>query len=186
MSLWPIRRAWTYAGELHTGSDVFIDCNVIFEGRVELADGVKIGPNVLIRNAVIKEQVEIFANSVIEDAVIGQAHASDPSPAFARRPNWRIMCISAILSRSKKSRVASGSKINHLSYVGDSVIGSQVNIGAGTITCNYDGANKHQTVIGDNAFIGPRHPVGGAGDGRSRRHRSAPAPPSPGIPRPTS
>lgn len=141
-------------GELSAGRDVFIDCNAIFEGRVELADGVKIGPNVLIRNAVIKEDVEILANSVIEDAVIGAGCRIGP---FARvRPETELADHVHIgnFVEVKKSRVASGSKINHLSYVGDSIVGSRVNIGAGTITCNYDGANKHQTVIGDNAFIG--------------------------------
>ncbi len=141
-------------GVLSAGRDVFIDCNAIFEGRVELADGVKIGPNVLIRNAVIKENVEILANSVIEDALIGAGSRIGP---FARiRPETELADHVHIgnFVEVKKSRVASGSKINHLSYVGDSVIGSRVNIGAGTITCNYDGANKHQTIIGDNAFIG--------------------------------
>ncbi len=141
-------------GNLQAGIDVFIDCNVIFEGDVELADGVRIGPNVLIKNAVIKENVEILANSVIEECVIGSGCRVGP---FARiRPETELAENVHIgnFVEVKKSQVASGSKINHLSYVGDSQIGSKVNIGAGTITCNYDGANKHQTIIGDNAFIG--------------------------------
>jgi bifunctional UDP-N-acetylglucosamine pyrophosphorylase/glucosamine-1-phosphate N-acetyltransferase len=141
-------------GELQTGIDVFIDCNVIFEGRVVLEDGVKIGPNVLIKDSMLKEGVEILANSVIEDAVIGVGSRIGP---FARiRPETELADHVHIgnFVEVKKSRVASGSKINHLSYVGDSLIGSKVNIGAGTITCNYDGAYKHQTIIGDNAFIG--------------------------------
>jgi len=141
-------------GELQTGRDVFIDCNVIFEGLVELGDNVRIGPNVLIRNSLIAADVEILANSVIEDAVVGAGSRIGP---FARlRPQTELAEHVHIgnFVEVKKSKVASGSKINHLSYVGDSLVGSRVNIGAGTITCNYDGANKHQTVIGDNAFIG--------------------------------
>jgi bifunctional UDP-N-acetylglucosamine pyrophosphorylase/glucosamine-1-phosphate N-acetyltransferase len=141
-------------GELQAGQDVFIDCNAIFEGRVELADGVQVGANALIKNSVIKEGVEILANSVIEDAVIGAGSRIGP---FARiRPETELADHVHIgnFVEIKKSKVATGSKINHLSYVGDSLVGSGVNIGAGTITCNYDGANKHQTVIGDNAFIG--------------------------------
>jgi len=141
-------------GELQAGRDVFIDCNAIFEGRVELADGVQVGANALIKNSVIKEGVEILANSVIEDAVIGAGSRIGP---FARiRPETELADHVHIgnFVEIKKSKVATGSKINHLWYVGDSLVGSGVNIGAGTITCNYDGANKHQTVIGDNAFIG--------------------------------
>ena len=141
-------------GELQVGQDVFIDCNAIFEGRVELGDGVRIGPNVLIKNSIIKADVEILANSVIEDAEVGTGSRVGP---FARiRPQTELADHVHIgnFVEVKKSKVATGSKINHLSYVGDSLIGSGVNIGAGTITCNYDGANKHQTVIGDNAFIG--------------------------------
>ena len=119
-----------------------------------MADGVRIGPNVLIKNATIKENVEIFANSVIENAIVGANSTIGP---FARlRPETTLADSVHIgnFVEIKKSHVASGSKINHLSYIGDSRVGSKVNIGAGTITCNYDGANKHQTIIGDNAFIG--------------------------------
>ncbi|MES9837552.1 MAG: bifunctional UDP-N-acetylglucosamine diphosphorylase/glucosamine-1-phosphate N-acetyltransferase GlmU, partial [Candidatus Thiodiazotropha sp.] len=141
-------------GEISTGRDVFLDCNVIIEGRVKLADGVRIGPNVLLKNCSIGEDTEVFANSVLEDAEIGSQCRIGP---FARvRPESRLADHVHIgnFVEIKKSRVADGSKINHLSYVGDSDVGEQVNIGAGTITCNYDGANKHKTVIGDRAFIG--------------------------------
>ncbi|MBL3599499.1 MAG: bifunctional UDP-N-acetylglucosamine diphosphorylase/glucosamine-1-phosphate N-acetyltransferase GlmU [gamma proteobacterium endosymbiont of Lamellibrachia anaximandri] len=141
-------------GELVVGQDVFIDCNAIFEGHVELADGVKIGPNVVIKNARIGEDVEILPNCVIEDAEIGAGSRIGP---FARvRPETKLAERVNVgnFVEIKKSTVGRGSKINHLSYVGDSLVGHSVNIGAGTITCNYDGANKHQTVIGDNAFIG--------------------------------
>jgi bifunctional UDP-N-acetylglucosamine pyrophosphorylase/glucosamine-1-phosphate N-acetyltransferase len=141
-------------GELKAGRDITIDCNTIFEGDVELADGVRIGPNCLIKDAVIKENVEILANTVIEDAVIGQNSRIGP---FARVRPQTVLSDSVHVGNFveiKKSKVGSGSKINHLSYIGDSRVGSKVNIGAGTITCNYDGANKHLTVIGDNVFIG--------------------------------
>jgi bifunctional UDP-N-acetylglucosamine pyrophosphorylase/glucosamine-1-phosphate N-acetyltransferase len=141
-------------GRLTTGRDVFLDCNVIIEGDVTLADGVRVGPNVVLKNCSIGESTEIFANSVLEDAEIGKECRIGP---FARvRPECRLSDHVHIgnFVEIKKSQVAQGSKINHLSYVGDSEVGSQVNIGAGTITCNYDGANKHRTVIGDRAFIG--------------------------------
>ncbi|MET0044032.1 MAG: bifunctional UDP-N-acetylglucosamine diphosphorylase/glucosamine-1-phosphate N-acetyltransferase GlmU [Candidatus Thiodiazotropha sp. 6PLUC3] len=141
-------------GVLKTGQDVYIDCNAIFEGHVTLADGVTIGPNVLLKNCTIGADTQVFANSVIEDAAIGEACRIGP---FARvRPESEIANQVHIgnFVEIKKSQVADGSKINHLSYVGDSDIGSKVNIGAGTITCNYDGANKFRTTIGDGAFIG--------------------------------
>ncbi len=136
------------------GQDIEIDANVILEGRIELGSGVKIGPNVLIRNASIAEGVEILANSVIEDAVIGADSRIGP---FARiRPETRLSAHVHVgnFVEIKKAEVGEGSKINHLSYVGDARVGSGVNVGAGTITCNYDGANKHLTVIEDGAFIG--------------------------------
>jgi bifunctional UDP-N-acetylglucosamine pyrophosphorylase/glucosamine-1-phosphate N-acetyltransferase len=136
------------------GRDVEIDVNVVLEGTIKLGSDVRIGPNVLIRNAEIGDGVSIFANSVIEDAKIGAGGRIGP---FARiRPET---CLAEDVhignfTELKKAAVGKGSKINHLSYVGDAVIGSGVNIGAGTITCNYDGANKHLTEIGDGAFIG--------------------------------
>lgn len=136
------------------GEDIEIDVNVILEGRIELGSGVRIGPNVLIRNASIAEDVEILANCVIEDAVIGAGSRIGP---FARiRPETRLSAHTHVgnFVEIKKAEVGEGSKINHLSYVGDARVGSGVNIGAGTITCNYDGANKHLTVIEDGAFIG--------------------------------
>jgi len=141
-------------GRLSVGRDVFIDFNVLFEGEVHLGDGVRIGPNVCIRNSTIGEGVEIRANSVIDDAEIGSDCLIGP---FARiRPETRLEEHVHVgnFVEIKKSQVASRSKINHLSYIGDTSVGRDVNIGAGTITCNYDGANKHRTVIGDRAFIG--------------------------------
>jgi bifunctional UDP-N-acetylglucosamine pyrophosphorylase/glucosamine-1-phosphate N-acetyltransferase len=141
-------------GRLKVGRDVFIDCNVIIEGDVNLSDGVSVGPNVLLKNCTVGEETQIFANCVLENARIGAACKIGP---FARvRPESHIADHVHIgnFVEIKKSLVAQASKINHLSYIGDSVIGEQVNIGAGTITCNYDGANKHRTIIEDHAFIG--------------------------------
>lgn len=136
------------------GQDIDVDINVIFEGENRIASHVKIGPNCVIKNAAIGEGVEILANSVIEDASIGAGSRIGP---FARlRPQTELADHVHIgnFVEIKKSTVASGSKINHLSYIGDSEVGSKVNIGAGTITCNYDGVNKFKTIIEDGAFIG--------------------------------
>lgn len=141
-------------GEVHAGTDITIDANVILEGKVVLGSGVRIGANTVIRNATIGDHVEIFENCVIEDAVIGQHSRIGP---FARiRPGSHLAEHVHIgnFVEIKKTAVGQGSKINHLSYVGDATVGRNVNIGAGTITCNYDGANKFQTVIGDNVFVG--------------------------------
>ena len=136
------------------GQDVEIDVNVIIEGNVKLGDRVKIGPNVLIKDSHIGDDVEIFANSVIDKANIGTGCRIGP---FARiRPESTLgehVHIGNFVE-IKKTAVGNSSKINHLSYIGDSIIGSGVNIGAGTITCNYDGVNKHLTIIEDGAFIG--------------------------------
>ena len=141
-------------GSLRTGRDVTIDVNLVVEGRVTLGDGVRIGPNCLIRDSVIAEGVEVLANCVIEGAQIGPGARVGP---FARlRPEALLDADTHIgnFVEIKKSRVGPGSKVNHLTYVGDAEIGRGVNVGAGTITCNYDGANKFRTVIGDGAFIG--------------------------------
>ena len=141
-------------GALQAGQDVVIDVNVILEGDVTLGDRVHIGPNVLMRNVQAGNGVEILANCVIEDAVIGSNSRIGP---FARiRPETVLAEKTHIgnFVEIKKSDVGTGSKVNHLSYIGDTSIGSAVNVGAGTITCNYDGANKHRTLIGDNVFIG--------------------------------
>ncbi len=142
-------------GEIEScGQDVEIDVNAVLEGKISLGDRAKIGPNVYIKDSQIGNDTEIFANSVIENASIGPSCRIGP---FARvRPESRI-CEGAHIGNFveiKKTEVGRGSKINHLSYVGDAIIGASVNIGAGTITCNYDGTNKHLTVIEDGAFIG--------------------------------
>ncbi len=141
-------------GEVSVGTDIIIDVNVILEGKISLGSGVRIGANTVIRNTTIGDHVEILENCVIEDAVIGQHSRIGP---FARiRPETHLADNVHIgnFVEIKKTGVGSGSKINHLSYVGDATVGRNVNIGAGTITCNYDGVNKFQTVIGDNVFVG--------------------------------
>ncbi len=141
-------------GELQTGQDVSIDVNCVFEGLVVLEDHVRIGPNCVIRNARIGASTEIAAFSHIDDAVIGQAARIGP---YARlRPGAELAAETHVgnFVEIKKAVVGKGSKVNHLSYVGDADIGAGVNVGAGTITCNYDGVNKHKTVIHDDAFIG--------------------------------
>ena len=141
-------------GTLKAGRDVVIDVNAVIVGDVELGDRVQVGANVHLVNARIGNDVAILPNCIIEDAVIGEGCRIGP---FARiRPETELAAHVHVgnFVEIKKTTVAEGSKINHLTYVGDSSIGSRVNIGAGTITCNYDGANKYRTIIGDDAFIG--------------------------------
>jgi bifunctional UDP-N-acetylglucosamine pyrophosphorylase/glucosamine-1-phosphate N-acetyltransferase len=141
-------------GALEFGQDVNVDINVLLEGTVELGSDVSIGANTVVRNCRIGDGVVIKENCVIEDAIIGNNCAIGP---FARiRPQTELADNARIgnFVEIKKSHVGLGSKVNHLSYIGDCAIGEAVNVGAGTITCNYDGVNKHQTEIGDRAFIG--------------------------------
>jgi bifunctional UDP-N-acetylglucosamine pyrophosphorylase/glucosamine-1-phosphate N-acetyltransferase len=141
-------------GELQCGRDVVIDVNVVIEGKVALGDGVKIGPNNYLRDITIGAATEVQPNCVLEEAEIGRDCRIGP---FARiRPGSRLADRAHIgnFVEVKNSQIGEGSKANHLTYVGDSVVGKDVNIGAGTITANYDGANKHRTDIGDNASIG--------------------------------
>lgn len=136
------------------GQDIDMDINVILAGVNKIGHRVSVGANCLIINSVIGDDVEILANCVIENAVVGAGSRIGP---FARlRPETELAEKVHVgnFVEIKKSTVATGSKINHLSYIGDTVVGSKVNIGAGTITCNYDGVNKFKTEIGDGAFIG--------------------------------
>jgi bifunctional UDP-N-acetylglucosamine pyrophosphorylase/glucosamine-1-phosphate N-acetyltransferase len=141
-------------GELTVGRDVFIDVNVVFEGRVTLGDRVRIGPNCVIRDTVIGDDTQVFPSCVIDRATIGPACNIGPFARF--RPSSKLARGVHIgnFVEVKNSVLGEGSKSNHLTYLGDAVIGSRVNVGAGTVTCNYDGANKAQTHIGDGAFIG--------------------------------
>jgi bifunctional UDP-N-acetylglucosamine pyrophosphorylase/glucosamine-1-phosphate N-acetyltransferase len=141
-------------GEITIGEDVEIDVNVIFEGKVTLGSNVRIGANSTIKNCQIGDHSVIKPNSVLDDAVVGEHCSVGP---FARlRPGANMLNGSHVgnFVEMKKTTLGKGSKVGHLTYLGDTLIGEKVNIGAGTITCNYDGVNKYQTVIGDGAFIG--------------------------------
>jgi bifunctional UDP-N-acetylglucosamine pyrophosphorylase/glucosamine-1-phosphate N-acetyltransferase len=141
-------------GTLECGTDVFIDVGCVFEGCVTLAAGTKIGPYCVIRNSVIGKGVAVHAYSHIDGAKVGNQSIIGP---YARlRPGAELSNDVHIgnFVEVKNSKIAANSKANHLAYVGDSIVGSRVNIGAGTITCNYDGVNKHQTIIEDDVFIG--------------------------------
>jgi bifunctional UDP-N-acetylglucosamine pyrophosphorylase/glucosamine-1-phosphate N-acetyltransferase len=141
-------------GELECGRDVFIDINCVFEGRVTLADGVRVGAGCILRDASLGVRTELKPYCVIEEAEIGADARIGP---FARlRPGTRLDDEVHVgnFVEVKASSLGRASKANHLSYIGDSVVGRDVNVGAGTITCNYDGANKHRTVIEDGVHIG--------------------------------
>ncbi|MCW5570364.1 MAG: bifunctional UDP-N-acetylglucosamine diphosphorylase/glucosamine-1-phosphate N-acetyltransferase GlmU [Steroidobacteraceae bacterium] len=141
-------------GTLAVGRDVQIDVNVIFEGTVRLGDRVRIGPNCVIRESEIGDDTEVFPNCVIDRATIGPACHIGPFARF--RPSSKLARGVHVgnFVEVKNSVLGEGSKSNHLTYLGDAVIGARVNVGAGTVTCNYDGVNKSQTHIDDGAFIG--------------------------------
>ena len=141
-------------GTLQVGEEVKIDINCIFEGNVELEDDVTIGANCILINCKIGKGAIIKPNSIIEDAIIGEIASVGP---FARiRPGSELKRDSHIgnFVEMKKSVLGEGAKAGHLTYLGDAEIGAKANIGAGTITCNYDGVNKSKTIIGAGAFIG--------------------------------
>lgn len=141
-------------GQVSAGQDILIEPNVMLIGNVQIGNRVHIEAGCRIENSIIGDDVHIHAYSVLENAHIGDAAQIGP---FARlRPQTRLAAGAKIgnFVETKAATIGAGSKINHLSYVGDATLGANVNIGAGTITCNYDGANKHQTIIEDQAFIG--------------------------------
>jgi len=141
-------------GKVEAGRDVMLDVNVVLEGRVKLGDGVKVGPNCVLRDVEIGAGTEIAANSVLEKSVIGAGARIGP---FARIRPDSVLADGVHVGNFvevKKTRLGAGSKANHLTYLGDAVVGAGVNVGAGTVTCNYDGVNKFVTTIGDGAFIG--------------------------------
>lgn len=141
-------------GKLSTGTDNYIDVNCVFEGNVNIGDDVSIGPNCYLKDCTIGSGTQLLANTIVESSIIGEQCEIGP---FARvRPGTDIARKGKLgnFVEIKKSRIGEGSKVNHLSYIGDCQMGSGVNVGAGTITCNYDGANKHLTVIGDGVFVG--------------------------------
>ena len=141
-------------GVLRAGRDTEIDVDVVIEGRVILGDNVFVGPHVVLKNCRIENDTRIESHSVVEGATIGARCAIGP---FARlRPDTVVADRAKIgnFVETKKSSIGEGSKVNHLTYIGDSRVGKDVNVGAGTITCNYDGANKHRTTLGEGVFVG--------------------------------
>lgn len=141
-------------GSLVTGQDNFIDINCVFEGSVTLGDDVAIGPNCVLKDCSVQSGTRIHANSMIDSAVVGES--CDIGPYARIRPGSTLDKKAKLgnFVELKKAHIGEGSKVNHLSYIGDCEMGKSVNVGAGTITCNYDGANKHQTIIGNGVFIG--------------------------------
>ncbi|WP_439106518.1 bifunctional UDP-N-acetylglucosamine diphosphorylase/glucosamine-1-phosphate N-acetyltransferase GlmU [Congregibacter sp.] len=141
-------------GSLECGRDVFIDVNCVFEGEVTLGAGVRIGPNCVLSNCAIGAGSEIHAMSHIDESEVAAECSVGP---YARLRPGTVLAKGARIGNfveTKKSKIGEGSKVNHLSYVGDAELGAGVNIGAGTITCNYDGVNKYKTALGDGVFIG--------------------------------
>jgi bifunctional UDP-N-acetylglucosamine pyrophosphorylase/glucosamine-1-phosphate N-acetyltransferase len=141
-------------GELACGTDVFIDVGCVFEGRVSVGSGAEIGPYCVVRDTTIEAGARLAAYSHLDGAHVGEAARVGP---YARlRPGARLATEAHVgnFVEIKAATLGAGSKANHLAYIGDAEVGRNVNIGAGTITCNYDGANKHRTVIEDDAFIG--------------------------------
>lgn len=141
-------------GSLTTGQDVRIDINLVAEGNVILGNNVTIGPNCVLRNCEIGDNSVVEANSMIDEAVVGNACSIGP---YARLRPGAVMHANAKVGNfveMKKAVLGEGAKANHLTYLGDAEVGKHANIGAGTITCNYDGVNKSKTIIGDGAFIG--------------------------------
>ncbi|MCF5196333.1 bifunctional UDP-N-acetylglucosamine diphosphorylase/glucosamine-1-phosphate N-acetyltransferase GlmU [Pseudomonas syringae] len=141
-------------GEVVVGRDVLIDINVILEGKVVIEDDVVIGPNCVIKDSTLRKGVVVKANSHIEGAILGEG--SDAGP-FARLRPGSVLGAKAHVGNFvelKNANLGEGAKVGHLTYLGDAEIGARTNIGAGTITCNYDGANKHKTTLGADVFIG--------------------------------
>jgi bifunctional UDP-N-acetylglucosamine pyrophosphorylase/glucosamine-1-phosphate N-acetyltransferase len=141
-------------GEVEVGRDVFIDVNAVLIGKVRLGAGVKVGPNCVIANSSIGEGTEVFANSMLDHAIVAQNCRIGP---FARLRPGAVMHAEVHIGNFvevKNTEIGTGSKANHLTYLGDSRVGKNVNVGAGSITCNYDGVNKWPTLIEDGAFIG--------------------------------
>jgi bifunctional UDP-N-acetylglucosamine pyrophosphorylase/glucosamine-1-phosphate N-acetyltransferase len=141
-------------GEVTVGRDVLIDINVILEGKVVIEDDVVIGPNCVIKDSTLRKGVQIKANSHIEGAILGEG--SDAGPFARLRPGTVLEARAHVgnFVELKNAHMGEGAKAGHLTYLGDAEIGARTNIGAGTITCNYDGANKWKTVLGEDVFIG--------------------------------
>lgn len=141
-------------GEVTVGQDVFIDINVVLKGKVSLGNNVTIEAGCIIKDTSIADKVHVKPYCVFDEAQVGEEATIGP---FAHLRPQSVLAKKTRLGNFveiKKSHIGEGSKVNHLSYVGDAQLGAGVNFGAGAITCNYDGVNKHQTIVGDNAFIG--------------------------------
>ncbi len=141
-------------GEVSVGRDVLIDINVILEGKVEIADNASIGPNCVIKDSILRAGAVIKANTHLDGADVGEGADCGP---FARLRPGTVLAARAHVGNFvelKNTRLGEGAKAGHLTYLGDSEIGARSNIGAGTITCNYDGANKFKTIMGEDVFIG--------------------------------
>jgi len=141
-------------GELQCGEDVVIDVNCVFEGDVHLGNNVSIGPNCQIKDCEISDNTTILASCVLENSMVADSCSLGPFSRLRPGANMQTGSKAGNFVEIKNANIGTGSKVNHLSYIGDTDMAEQVNIGAGTITCNYDGANKHRTIIGDRAFIG--------------------------------
>ncbi len=141
-------------GNADISNDVYIDINAVLEGDVKIGSGSNIGPNCVIINSTIGENVTIKANCILENAIV--ENNCEVGPYARLRPEAHLSQNAKVgnFVEIKKANIGEGSKVNHLSYIGDTEMGKNVNVGAGTITCNYDGANKHKTIIGDNVFVG--------------------------------
>jgi bifunctional UDP-N-acetylglucosamine pyrophosphorylase/glucosamine-1-phosphate N-acetyltransferase len=141
-------------GQVRVGKDCFIDANVLFTGEVELSDGVRIGPGCVVSDSRLGAGTEVLANTIVDGADVGPGCSLGP---FARVRPGSVLGTGVKIGNfveTKQTRLGDHSKASHLAYLGDAEIGSEVNVGAGTVTCNYDGVNKHPTNIGDGAFIG--------------------------------
>jgi len=141
-------------GDISYGRDLTIDVNVVLEGQIKLGNNVSIGANCLIKDATLGDDVTLLPGTIIDGAVIGNAATIGP---YARLRPGTVLADSVKIGNfveTKKAVMGNGSKANHLAYIGDATIGADVNIGAGTIFCNYDGVNKHTTTLGDNVFVG--------------------------------
>ena len=141
-------------GDLSAGPGSFIDINAVFEGNNKIGRNVSIGPNCYISNSVLSDDVKVLANTVIEDSIVGAGCALGP---FSRIRGGTIMETGSELGNfveANRSYIGPSSKAKHLTYLGDAELGSKVNVGAGTITCNYDGKNKNKTIMGDGSFVG--------------------------------
>ena len=141
-------------GDISYGRDLTIDVNVVIEGQVKFGNNVSIGANCIVKDATLGDDVTLLPGTIIDGAVIGNAASIGP---YARLRPGTVLADSVKIGNfveTKKTVMGKGSKANHLAYVGDAVIGAGVNIGAGTIFCNYDGVNKHTTTVGDGVFIG--------------------------------